>query len=85
MRTGVAIQTSNYDWDNVDFLLDGTDEVAAYLGWGVIATGGDVTTTLGSVEVSQAYLTVEGVIPEPASILLMALGGAGVRWSRRKR
>lgn len=65
-----------------DFLLDGTDEVAAYLGWGVIATGGDVTTTLGSVEVSQAYLTVEGVIPEPATVFLLAFGAVMMRKKR---
>jgi len=56
-----------------DFLLDGTDELTAGLLWGVSVGG--VTITPGSVEISQAYLTVEGVIPEPATLFLVGLGG----------
>jgi len=65
-----------------DFLLDGRDEVIAF--WTNAFSGDVVVLTKPTSEISEAYLTVEGVIPEPASILLMALGGAGVRWSKRK-
>jgi len=66
-----------------DFLLDGTGEVNAYLGWG--GGGGYVIITPGSVEISQGYLTIEGVVPEPASILLLALGIVVVRTKHRIR
>ncbi len=50
-----------------DFLLDGTDEVAAYLGWGVCsAEVGDVIINPGSVEVSQ--LAESSVVSEVESI-----------------
>ena len=63
-----------------DFLLDGTDEVAAYLGWG----GGtpSLIITPGFAEISQAYLTVEGVVPEPATLFLVGLGAVMMRKKR---
>jgi hypothetical protein len=67
-----------------DFLLDGTDEVTLELGWPVSITGEDVIIDPGSVEIYQAFLIVDGVIPEPSSILLLFLGILGVRVNKRR-
>jgi hypothetical protein len=44
MRTGVAIQTSNYDWDNVEFIAFGfvypLDDVFEGRGWERLVVGG---------------------------------------------
>ena len=55
-----------------DFLLDGKGQVSAYLDWGVV--GPDIIVTPGSVEISKAYLTIEGTIPEPTTISLVSMG-----------
>jgi len=62
-----------------DFLLDGKGRVSAYLGWGI---GGpdNIIVTPGSVEVSQAYLTIEGTIPEPTTLCLLSVGVVVVRF-----
>ncbi len=67
-----------------DFLLDGTGEVAAYLGWPVSPAGEDVIINPGYVEIYQAFLLVDGIIPEPSSILLLFLGIVGVRVNKRR-
>jgi len=61
-----------------DFLLDGTGQVNANLGWGGFIEGW-VIATLPTVQVSEAYLTIEGVVPEPATVLLLAMGIVCVR------
>jgi len=56
-----------------DFLLDGTGELTSNLLWG----GGTpewVIELPPTVEISEAYLIIEGVIPEPATILLFGFG-----------
>jgi hypothetical protein len=58
-----------------DFLLDGIGEVNADLVWAVQPTWGvNLTMEHPSVEISEAYITVEGVVPEPSSILSLILG-----------
>jgi hypothetical protein len=52
-----------------DFLFDGKGVVNADLIWPIS------DEPPSTVEISEAYLTVEGIIPEPASLLLFGLSG----------
>lgn len=61
-----------------DFLLDGTDEVTLRFYWG-FAIEGWVIVTPPTADISDAYLIVDGVVPEPATILLLGLGGLILR------
>lgn len=60
------------------FLLDGTDQVNADLGWGGSVEGW-VIVTQPTVQVSEAYLITDGVVPEPATVLLLAMGAICAR------
>ena len=64
-----------------DFLLDGTDEVNAELGVG--GGIGWVIETWPTFDVSEAYLTFEGIIPEPSTFLLLLFGALGIRPTNR--
>jgi hypothetical protein len=65
-----------------DFLLDGIGEVNADLGWPVHpACGFNLTMEHPSVEITEAYIIVEGVVPEPTIFYFIALGGL---WIVRK-
>jgi len=61
-----------------DFLLDGKDDVGLSLYWG-FAIGGWIIVTDPTVDISGANLIVEGIVPEPATILLIGLGGLLLR------
>ena len=66
-----------------DFLLDGTGEVIASLGWE--GGGGWVTETEPTVTLTDAHLVIEGMIPEPGTALLVVCGGSlFLRLRRRK-
>lgn len=54
-----------------DFLLDGRGELLAELNYGF--GSGWVVVTPPSVELTEAYLTVQGTVPEPSSLLLGSL------------
>jgi len=76
---GTFVLRNGATWD---FLLDGIGEVNADLSWPVYpASGVKVTMEHPSVEISEAYITVEGVVPEPATFCFLALGGF---WIGRK-
>ena len=55
-----------------DFLPDGTGEVAAYLGWGVVGAS-YLTITPGSVEITGAYLKVVNEYREKYKIISQLL------------
>lgn len=64
-----------------DFLLDGKDEVQA--SWAHTTVLEEwVIVTLPTVQVSEAHLIIEGVVPEPATVLLFGLGGLLLRTRR---
>jgi len=60
-----------------------------YYGWANIVVNQDYTVTLNTFGYNtapgQSVIDNQGVAPEPASILLMALGAAGIAAYRRKR
>jgi hypothetical protein len=66
-----------------DFLLDGTDEVTAYSNTPIM--GGKVVVTPPTVEISEAYLVLEGVVPEPATLVLLAMGALCLQAKYGKR
>lgn len=55
-----------------DFLLDGKGIVNADLIWPM--SGDQILETPPTVEISEAYLTVEGVIPEPSTFCFLLMG-----------
>lgn len=55
-----------------DFLLDGKGIVNADLIWPI--SGGQAIETPSTVEISEAYLTIEGVIPEPSTLCFLLMG-----------
>jgi hypothetical protein len=63
-----------------DFLLDSKNQVSIYLDWGGVIP--EISIIAGSVQISSAYITVEGTVPEPATILFLAVGVVGVRVSK---
>ena len=60
-----------------DFLLDGSDEATLRLGGGF--GFGWIVVTEPTADISEAYLIVDGIVPEPATILLFGLGGLILR------
>jgi len=66
-----------------DFLLDGTDDVTLdfYWGFGIDAW---VIVTDPTADISEAYLVIDGVVPEPATIFLFAMGAIAIRVRRGK-
>ena len=56
-----------------DFLLDGTDQLTAILYTQPIPAR-SVFVTPPTAEISEAYIIIEGVIPEPATVLLLGFG-----------
>lgn len=67
-----------------DFLLDGEGTVNADLIWPV--SGYQAPETSSTVEISEAYITIEGVTPEPSSLCLIGLGCFWIiRKSRRNK
>jgi len=67
--TGILQLKHDATWD---FLLDGKGQVTAYLGWGGAIP--EVSIIAGSVQISGAHIIVEGVVPEPATVLLLVVG-----------
>lgn len=63
-----------------DFLLDGKGEVTADLCWPITPLE-QVLETSPTVEISEAYLTIEGVIPEPSTFCFLLVGSF---WLGRK-
>jgi hypothetical protein len=84
--TDLNLQQSPFDIENPfnlkygatwDFLLDGTDQLNADLYTQPILAG-SVIVTPPTAEISEAYIIIEGVIPEPATVLFLGLGGLAV-------
>ncbi len=78
--------TSEIDGDGSNWsdLLDGQGAIG--IGYTEIIMSDGAYTEHGSVSLTKATLVVDGtVIPEPASLLLLALGVAGPRLIRPKR
>ena len=65
-----------------DFLLDGTDQLNANLYTQPILAG-SVIVTLPTAEISEAYIIIEGVVPEPTTFLLLLMGILGIRSKHR--
>ncbi len=60
---------------NWDILLDGQEELIAHITSNLVGIGFGSPLEFPTADISQATLTVEGVvIPEPASILLLLVG-----------
>ena len=58
-----------------DFLLDGTGEATLTFWWGSpIPEWPYIIVTDPAADISEAYLVVDGVVPEPATILLFGVG-----------
>ena len=62
-------------WDS---LLDGTEQLRAELSYGCFIDDW-VIATWPTLQISEAHLTIEGVVPEPATVLLLAMGTVWVR------
>ncbi|MBN2019277.1 MAG: PEP-CTERM sorting domain-containing protein, partial [Sedimentisphaerales bacterium] len=62
-------------------LLDGQATIWLYYETVIIGEGGYVES--GHITLDRAYLVVDGVIPEPTTILLLLLGISGIRAKRR--
>ena len=60
-----------------NFLLGGKGELGIALTWGATASG--VIVVPGSVNLSGGSLEVQGVLPEPATVLLLIGGIFGIR------
>ena len=67
-----------------DFLLDGTDYVTLDFNWGFGIDGWVIVTT-PTADITEAYLTVDGIVPEPSTILLLSIGVVGIRRLKQKR
>jgi len=69
-----------------DFLMDGTDDVTLKFRWGSwIPEWPYVMVTDPAADISEAYLIVHGVVPEPATVLFFGIGAIGIRRARRRR
>ena len=66
-----------------DFLLDGTDDVTLDFYWG-FGIGDWIIVTTPTADISGAYLIVDGVVPEPSTILLLSIGVVGIRRIKQK-
>jgi hypothetical protein len=66
-----------------DFLLDGTDHVTLDFNWGFGIDGWVIVTT-PTADITEAYLIVDGIVPEPATILLFAIGAIAIRIDKGK-
>jgi len=66
-----------------DFLLDGADDVTLDFYWG-FGIDGWVIVTEPTANITEAYLTVDGIVPEPATIILLSIGVIGIRRIRQK-
>jgi len=60
-----------------DFLLDGTDNVTLNFYWGFGIDAWIIVTT-PTADITDAYLVVDGIVPEPATILLLGIGAIGI-------
>jgi len=66
-----------------DFLLDGTHEVNANLYTSPLI--GAVIVTPPTVQISEVYMTIEGVVPEPTTFLFLFIGILGVQAKDRNK
>ena len=67
-----------------NFLLDGTDQVNFSFG----SAGGApiwIIVNEPTADITDAYLIVNGIVPEPATVLLFGMGAIAIRRASRRR